>query len=407
MHKTPIFPLVFVACSMGCVATKNAIVETSSAMPLLHPKLVGDASSAIAPANHELALTVRIAIDAKDLPRPPRPALNVALCIDTSGSMEGKPIADARKAALAFVDSLKPGDWVSVVTFDSKMNLLVPATQIDDAGRVAIRSKVAAMKAEGTTAMTAGLQAAVQQVAAHYDAMHVNRVVLLGDGVPNEEPGVRAIMNQAVSSQISITTLGLGDDYDEILMGTIARTTGGRFHHVEDSGALATFFDGELSRISRVVAHNGYVDVIPGPGVTIDGVIGNEIARMGSAVRVVTGDIALGDRRELYVKIHATPHKDGSAVELLDATFHHDAGEEHVFVGVHASADDAKVQASHDGNVEKGAALAQQAADEIEAIRKARETDKPKPHAGKPPPPAAMPDAKIRNDSAMRTLMGD
>jgi Ca-activated chloride channel family protein len=137
MRKT-LISLVLAAVVAGCAApvhNATALVParvTTSQEKLPGPHLSGNPSSALVAANRELSLTLRIALDAKDLPRPPRPGLNVALCIDTSGSMEGKAIDDARKAALAFVDALKPGDWVSVVTFDSKSNVLVPSSQVDE-----------------------------------------------------------------------------------------------------------------------------------------------------------------------------------------------------------------------------------------------------------------------------------
>jgi Ca-activated chloride channel family protein len=432
MRKSTFAFLALLALSaVGCAEThhgQTVLAANTAAQLSPGPKVLGDASSTLVPAGREFALTLRIAIDAKDLPRPPRPALNVSLCIDTSGSMEGKPIEDARKAALAFVDALRPGDYVSVVTFDSKARLLVPAQLVDESNRAEMRKSVATMKAEGTTGMAQGLQISMQQVQQHYDATRVNRVVLLGDGVPNDEAPVRALAQNAVSSQIAITTLGLGADYDELLMGAIARTSNGRFHHIDDSNALAGFFADELTRIQRSVARNSRIDLVAGPGITIDGVVGFPNAgRSGNTVILPIGDIALGDRRELFVKIHGGAHRDGAPVELVDATLHYDTDgvmrEEHVFVGSHASADDAKVQGAKDALVEQGASKAQAAWDELEAIRRAKETDKPKvaPNlppkgaGGKPvgtivqPAPAAVDaeDLKLRHDRAMRTLMGD
>lgn len=430
MRQSPFVFLFAALISMGCAKTtsQHAVLMPTGASQTLPagPRVLGDASSALVPAGREFAVTLRIAIDAKDLPRPPRPSLNVALCIDTSGSMEGKAMDDARKAALAFVDALRPGDYVSVVTFDSKAHLLVPAQRVDEVGRDAMRKSVAAMKAEGTTGMAQGLQIAVQQVQSHYDTTRINRVVLLGDGVPNDEPPVRALAQAAAASQIAITTLGLGQDYDELLMGSLARTSNGRFHHVEDSNTLATFFGDELSRLARAVARNGRVDLVAGPGVTIEGVVGfPNIGRAGSMVSIPIGDVALGDRRELFVKIHGGAHRDGAPVELVDATLHYDTDgvmrEEHVFIGSHASADDAKVLSSKDAGVDQGATKAQAAWDELEAIRRARETDKPKvaplpkvngtkPVSNLTPnvtPLPAMPSDKERYDRAVRTLQGD
>lgn len=122
------------------------------------------------------------------------------------------------------------------------------------------------------------------------------------------------------------------------------------------------------------------------------------------------------------MKVHGGAHRDATPVELLDATLHYDTDgvmrEEHVFLGSHASADDAKVGSSKDPAVIDGALKAQAAWDELEAIRKARETDKPKVAPNNPKlgggskSPISMPapytgDMKQRYDSAMRTLMNE
>ena len=114
--------------------------------------------------------------------------------------------------------------------------------------------------------------------------------------MPNDATTVRDMAANAGSQGISITALGLGPDYDETLMGSIAQVSGGRFHYVEDSSKIATFFDEEISRLSRAEAKNAYVELVPGPGVSIDAVVGQPWTHEGNHARIQIGDPAAATR---------------------------------------------------------------------------------------------------------------
>ena len=73
MRTSPFAFLLVALISAGCAKTTNHTVLMSTAShPLTAgPRVLGDASSSLVQAEHDFALTLRIAIDAKDLPRPP------------------------------------------------------------------------------------------------------------------------------------------------------------------------------------------------------------------------------------------------------------------------------------------------------------------------------------------------
>jgi len=330
-------------------------------------------------------VTVRVALGVKPSERSGRPPANLALVIDTSGSMEGKAIEDARSAAVTLVDSLSPKDRLAIVVFNSKTETLLPSTVLDDADMKDVHQKLAALRAEGTTDMAAGMQAAIAEVSAHVDPEAVNRVILLGDGVPNDETPMEALTESAAQHGISITALGLGPDYNETLMGKMAQVTGGRFQYVADSSKVASFFKEEVARLQKTYARDAWLELATGPGVTIESVIGQEIQRTPTGVRVHVGDLALGEKMDVFAKVALAGRKDGAPVELMDAVLRYHEGtggaqkEKRAFVGVRASKDRAKIDAGRNADVEAGAKQAQQAADTLEEIRHARATDTPKP----------------------------
>lgn len=315
--------------------------------------------------------------------RPPvagrRPAINLALVVDTSGSMEGGPIADARTASLALLDSLTEGDRLAVVVFHSRTEVLLPSTELDEDNLAKIRTKLRRMQARGTTDMAGGLRAGVEEVVRHLVPDGLNRVVLLGDGVPNDPTSIEAMAQAAGERGVSITALGLGPDYNETLMASIARLSGGRFHFVQESAQMANVFRNEVLRLKRVYARNAVVRLTPGPGVRIESVVGQNVSQAGGQVAVTIGDVSQGETRDLIVRLATDGHRDGSPVELLDAILEFDdalagAGrlERRVYFGARATADEARMTQGRNLEVERAAERMQAAAVTIEAIAMAR-----------------------------------
>jgi Ca-activated chloride channel family protein len=86
--------------------------------------------------------------------------VNLALVVDTSGSMEGEMIEDAKKASLALLDSLSPGDTLAVVAFPFARRGAHAATRITAKSAAKIREQISSMRAHGTTDMAGGLRRA-------------------------------------------------------------------------------------------------------------------------------------------------------------------------------------------------------------------------------------------------------
>jgi Ca-activated chloride channel family protein len=356
-------------------------------------------------AGASTSMVARIGLAARPRSATARPPVNLALLVDTSGSMEGRAIADARAASLALIDSLAPEDRIAVVDFNSKAEVLLPSTMLEDADAKDLKKKIAGMKATGTTDMAGGLRMAVDEVTRNLQRDGVNRVVLVGDGVPNDDGPILPLVAQAAAQGVSVTALGLGNDYDETLMGRIAQQSGGRFFYVEDSTKVASFFAEEVTRLHRVVARQAFLELQPGPGVSVTGVVGRP-SQNGSdrSVTVQLGDLSLGEQAEVVVELAAASPKDGANVEVLDAVLHYLDGvgamhEERVFVGARSTQNAKSIEEGHVKTVEDAFARAKDAATTLERIEQQRNSDRgnaktqppPRPSAAEAPPMTAMP----------------
>ncbi|MEM7152090.1 MAG: VWA domain-containing protein [Myxococcota bacterium] len=323
---------------------------------------------------------VRIGVRSPELEDVPRPAANIGIVVDTSGSMAGEAIDQARDAALTLLDDLHDGDSFSLVSFGSVAEVLVPATAVSPETKPAIVEAIEAMEASGTTSLSEGLAMGWYQVQLQAPKYEINRLVLVSDGVPNDE----AAVNQTVAQVgVPITTLGLGLEFHETLLGRIAQTTGGRFHFVEEPEMVAAVFRDEVLGLERLAATGVSVTLNPGPGVSVLEVPGygsthQGMSQNGRGYVLRLPDLAEHEERTLLVKLGIGSHRDGATVELLDGVVNYTdarAGQgmvERTFVSAKATADEGALAEGVDLEVAVAAARATTAAATLQAVSMAR-----------------------------------
>ncbi len=341
--------------------------------------MTAEATMSLLAANATTELGVRLLVTARDLPDAQRPPLNLGLVLDTSGSMDGDAIGSLRTSAKALVDKLRVGDRISIVTFHSHADLLVPSTVIDRTNRVAMDHAIDGIVASGTTDLQGGLTAGLGQVMQHQLPLGINRIVLLSDGVPNASSQLPATIASIHQYGISVTSLGFGTDYDTSLMTQIARDTGGTFHYLEKPEEVAAVFDDELTRMSTVVGRGLQLVLEPGPGVTILPMPGIQQSSNGTWYTTV-GDLAAGETRDLMVPIKVAARAEGSTAELVQATLTFDdvigksgSQQRAAFVGVKTSSDAAAIKAGIKVGLEVARIRASAAAAILVSMQLARE----------------------------------
>src|SRR5689334_15140048 len=100
---------------LGCQGPKKAAKPGDPGLV----EMDGQLGNRYVKADEASELVARIRVSAKAITNKKRPPINVALVVDTSGSMEGKSIEDARAAATGLLDALENGDFVSVIAFNT------------------------------------------------------------------------------------------------------------------------------------------------------------------------------------------------------------------------------------------------------------------------------------------------
>lgn len=165
---------------------------------------------------------------AADAPRPPR---EVTYIVDTSGSMEGVSMAQARDALLLALDRLQPGDTFNVIEFNSTAAALFPAPMPADPATLG-RAKqfVTGLRARGGTEMLPALELAL---AGPREAPGVRQVVFLTDGAVGNEDAILRLVHDALGDR-RLFTVGIGPAPNAFFMTKAAQFGRGTYTYIAD-----------------------------------------------------------------------------------------------------------------------------------------------------------------------------
>lgn len=195
---------------------------------------------------------------------------NIALAVDTSGSMDGLKMQQAKDAALSLVKQLRPTDMISVVSFSDNVKLELATSQVGN-GREAAAA-INGMKVWGLTAMYDGLELAAKQArAAIQEPGTVSRVLLMTDGNPTvgktDDRDFIGLAKAVREGGCTITAVGIGNDYNDSLMTKIAENGGGVWHHIKEGKSdLSQLFQEQAAQMASTIVSNPELKIWLMPG---------------------------------------------------------------------------------------------------------------------------------------------
>ena len=233
-----------------------------------------------------------------------RRPMNVSVVIDRSGSMgsEGK-LVNAKASVRALVDQLAPDDILSIVIYDDVVEVVRSAGRVGN--KQEVRRLVDEITPRGWTNLGGGMVEGFHQVERNLRSAYANRVILLSDGLANRgitDPlELERIARRYRSRSVSLTTVGVGLEYNENLMVALSENGGGNYYFIEDARNLASVFRTEFNHLSGVVAQNASIELVLGRNVKVRDVIGCESEGEGSRFVIPVGDLSSGEHREFTV----------------------------------------------------------------------------------------------------------
>lgn len=240
--------------------------------------------------------------------------VSMAVVLDVSGSMQGEKLSDAKKAAHRLVDLLGGDDALSFITFGDVVDRR-PLLKMTAENKAATHAAIDAVVASGATLLSGGLEAGTDALR---EAAGARRLVLISDGRPTmgvvEPRALAALARRARDTDVTVTALGVGSDYDGLLTQQLAEWGGGMYGYLRDGGALEEVLGQELVAARTPALRNVRLRLDP-TVLRISEVPGRN--RDGSTLYLA--DLRPGQPARVLVRLVAARAEEG-AQESLDAT---------------------------------------------------------------------------------------
>jgi Ca-activated chloride channel family protein len=264
---------------------------------------------------------VQVEVEARKSDDGHRGPMNLAVVLDRSGSMEGAKLEKARQAAAMAVDKLGDDDIFSLVTYDDQTDLLIPPERVGNRDhREELKARIHRIQAGGSTALHAGVTLGAKQVRRFFEKERVNRVILLSDGLANVGPSrtsdLSGLGRELRGDGISVSTIGLGDDYNEDLMTALAEASNANYYYVKDAEKLPSIFSAELGSARSLLARSIVIRIETPEGVRLKEIIGRpEIECHDRVVEIKMPELFGSEKRRFLVRCVADEKTTKDAME--------------------------------------------------------------------------------------------
>ena len=272
-------------------------------------------------------IVLKISLDAAPAPLTAhRPPVNLSLVLDRSGSMHGEKMDQAKSAAMEALNRLGNQDIFSVVVYNNMVNTIVPAQNLR---RIqAIRNTIDQINATGNTALFGGVSQGAAELRKNLQNDFIHRIVLLSDGLANVGPSTPQDLGRLgaalIKENISVTTVGVGVDYNEDLMAGLSQKSDGNTYFVESSRDLPAIFAAELGDVLNVVAKKVKVIITLSENVTPVGIIGREGRIMGNRIELYMNQLYGGQEKYALVEIKLPASPPGRKIKIARADVYYE-----------------------------------------------------------------------------------
>lgn len=223
-----------------------------------------------------LKLTLDVTEDKKKVKVDNQKPVFLIPVIDRSGSMaasasnrNGKfttQLDCAIASTCELLDLLNEGDKFAVVSFDDEIKVEQKPISVTENNRDEVKYNIKKISTGGCTNISDALKTAANLFVTEDTEKYNCKIILLSDGCANvgfrEEQQFIEFMPKILNRNISVSTIGLGTNYDAGIMEAISGNCAGSFNHICDALAIKDIFITELKSAQSIVCKDTVVDII-------------------------------------------------------------------------------------------------------------------------------------------------
>jgi Ca-activated chloride channel family protein len=179
----------------------------------------------------------------QDLWKAARKEVNLVMLLDTSGSMSGRKIDNARQAAIQFVEQMGDDDFITIIAFSDYPDVVVRYEQVGPA-RASVIAALGDLGADGYTTLYDAIGDGAAIIAETDSTETTNAMVLLSDGLDTNSYRYDfgpSLIEMAADNDTTVFTIAYGTDADEDLLSELALQANGNYY-LGDEASIAAIY---------------------------------------------------------------------------------------------------------------------------------------------------------------------
>jgi Ca-activated chloride channel family protein len=165
-----------------------------------------------------------------------------------------KPLVVATRAIKQVVGTLSESDSASLVAFADRASVIYDGAKVFDKGQMfevinELLTESDAFQLGDGTVMAQAIELATKQIAKASQVGSVSRVIVMTDGIVHDPVDTLRRLETLRASGSGITTVGIGQDFDEEYLTRAADRSGGQYYYAAEAGELGDHLTQELNRL--------------------------------------------------------------------------------------------------------------------------------------------------------------
>jgi Ca-activated chloride channel family protein len=213
--------------------------------------------------------------------------------------------------------TLAPVDYAAVVAYDTEAFVLTRVTPARDIERFA--GDISRLRADGNTALYDGVELGAREIERLVESGYIPRIILLSDGLANVGPSssteLAALGRKLARREMTITTIGLGLDYDEDLMTALASESGGNAYFARRPDSLKDIFRRDMEDAVALSGRHVSITLSCGPAVRPIRAIGRSGRIEGDGIEVDIDNL-YGTEKYVIFELEVPASESGTTQRL-------------------------------------------------------------------------------------------
>jgi Ca-activated chloride channel family protein len=249
--------------------------------------------------------------------------LNVTLILDGSTSMRGIRLDELKATAIEIIRKLRPQDIISVVFFNDRPDVVIPAGRRPELHKV--ESSIRLIQAKGATEIYQGLNAGFQEIRRYLEPNYTNQIILITDGhTYGDEASCLELADQAAKLGITISALGIGSEWNDEFLDELVKRTGGSSIFISDPKDIEKFVKEKFQGLGKSFVDRVSLNLRMIPGVELSYAfrLNPELGPLPVIFPIQLGGIPYKSRQRILLEFLVNPIKSNiSRLVLAEGHF--------------------------------------------------------------------------------------